>query len=108
MAISVRKGLKLIGPYPYNPYLIFLFFSSIFLSRFAPFISLAPSGSERWKAAALVLLASSLPGFLFAGGTLLLKKYRFLEKGLAGAGLCPAPHISLFFKNYFGGCLDNF
>ena len=77
MAISVRKGLKLIGPYPYNPYLIFLFFSSIFLSRFAPFISLAPSGSERWKAAALVLLASSIPGVLFAGGALLLKKYRF-------------------------------
>ena len=77
MAISVRKGLKLIGPYPYNPYLIFLFFSSIFFSRFAPFISLAPSGSERWKAAALVLLASSIPGVLFAGGALLLNKFRF-------------------------------
>ena len=77
MAISFRKGLKLIGPYPYNPYLIFLFFSSIFLSRFAPFISLAPSGSERWKAAALVLLASSIPGVLFAGGALLLSKFRF-------------------------------
>lgn len=77
MAISFRKGLKLIGPYPYNPYLIFLFFSSIFLSRFAPFISLVPSGSERWKAAALVLLASSIPGLLFAGGALLLNKFRF-------------------------------
>ena len=77
MAISFRKGLKLIGPYPYNPYLIFLFFSSIFLSRFAPFISIAPSGSERWKAAALVLLASSIPGVLFAGGALLLNKFRF-------------------------------
>ena len=77
MAISFRKGLKLIGPYPYNPYLIFLFFSSIFLSRFAPFISIAPGGSERWKAAALVLLASSIPGILFAGGALLLMKFRF-------------------------------
>jgi signal transduction histidine kinase len=77
VAISFRKALKLIGPYPYNPYLIFLFFSSIFLSRFAPFISLAPSGSERWRAAAFVLLASSIPGVLFAGGALLLKKYRF-------------------------------
>jgi signal transduction histidine kinase len=80
MAISFRKGLKLIGPYPYNPYLIFLFFSSIFLSRFAPFISLAPSGSERWKAAALVLLASSIPGVLFAGGALLLNKFRFWNR----------------------------
>jgi len=77
MAISFRKGLKLIGPYPYNPYLIFLFFSSIFLSRFAPFISLAPAGSERWRAAALVILASSIPGFLFAGGAILLKRFRF-------------------------------
>jgi signal transduction histidine kinase len=77
MANSFRKGLKLIGPYPYNPYLIFLFFSSIFLSRFAPFISLAPGGSERWRAAALVILASSLPGVLFAGGAILLKRFRF-------------------------------
>jgi signal transduction histidine kinase len=77
MANSFRKGLKLIGPYPYNPYLIFLFFSSIFLSRFAPFISLAPGGSERWRAAALVILASSIPGVLFAGGAILLKRFRF-------------------------------
>ena len=77
MANSFRKGLKLIGPYPYNPYLIFLFFSSIFLSRFAPFISLAPVGSERWRAAALVILASSIPGVLFAGGAILLKRFRF-------------------------------
>ena len=77
MAGYLRKGLRLVGPYPYNPYLIFLFFSSIFLSRFAPFISLAPSGSERWRAAALVILASSIPGLLFAGGAILLKRYRF-------------------------------
>jgi len=77
MDISFRKGLKLIGPYPYNPYLIFLFFSSIFLSRFAPFISLAPGGSERWRAAALVILASSIQGLLLAGGAILLKRFRF-------------------------------
>jgi signal transduction histidine kinase len=77
MAGYLRKGLRLVGPYPYNPYLIFLFFSSIFLSRFAPFISLAPSGSERWRAATLVILASSLPGVLFAGGAILLKRFRF-------------------------------
>ena len=47
------------------------------MSRFAPFISIAPSGSERWRAAALVLLASSIPGVLFAGGALLLNKFRF-------------------------------
>jgi len=77
MAGYLRKGLRLVGPYPYNPYLIFLFFSSIFLSRFAPFISLAPSGSERWRAATLVILASTIPGLLFAGGAILLKRFRF-------------------------------
>jgi signal transduction histidine kinase len=77
MAISFRKGLRLIGPYPYNPHLIFLFFSSIFLSRFAPFISLAPSESERWRAAALVIFASLIPGLFLAVGAILLKKFRF-------------------------------
>jgi signal transduction histidine kinase len=77
MAGYLRKGLKLIGPYPYNPYLIFLFFSSIFLSRFAPFISLVPGGTERWRAAALVILASSIQGLLLAGGATLVKRYRF-------------------------------
>ena len=77
MASYLRKGLRLVGPYPYNPYLIFLFFSSIFLSRFAPFITLAPGGSERWRAAALVILASSIPGLLFSGGAILLKRFRF-------------------------------
>jgi len=77
MAGYLRKALRLVGPYPYNPYLIFLFFSSIFLSRFAPFISLAPSGSERWRAAALVILAASSQGLLLAGGAMLLKRFRF-------------------------------
>ena len=77
MAGNLRKGLRLVGPYPYNPYLIFLFFSSIFLSRFSPLIALVPAGSERWRIAALVILASSIPGLLFAGGAILLKRYRF-------------------------------
>jgi signal transduction histidine kinase len=77
MAGYLRKGLRLVGPYPYNPYLIFLFFSSIFLSRFSPLIALVPAGSERWRIAALVILASSIPGLLFAGGAILLKRYRF-------------------------------
>jgi signal transduction histidine kinase len=77
MAAYLRKGLRLVGPYPYNPYLIFLFFSSIFLSRFSPLIALVPAGSERWRIAALVILASSIPGLLFAGGAILLKRYRF-------------------------------
>mgnify|MGYP000668043426 CR=1 FL=1 len=53
-----RKFIKLVGPYPYNPYLIFLFFASIFFSRYAPLVILVPAGLERMKFAALLLLAS--------------------------------------------------
>lgn len=80
MAISTRKWIKLIGPYPYNPTLIFLFFSSIFFSRFAPFVSLYPAGSERFKAAALVILASIIPGFILSMGAMLLNRFRFWSR----------------------------
>ena len=76
MANLFRKSIKLIGPYPYNPYLIFLYFASIFFSRFVPFVALVPAGSERWRAGALVILASSIPGLLFAVGAILLNRFR--------------------------------
>jgi signal transduction histidine kinase len=77
MSIFLRKSLKLIGPYPYNPYLMFLFFFSIFLSRFSPLVSLVPAGSQRWRAGALVLLASSVPGLFLAVAAIFLKRFRF-------------------------------
>ena len=77
IASLFRKFIKLIGPYPYNPYLIFLFFASIFFSRYAPAVILVPAGLERLKFAALLLLASTIPGILFAVGAILLNRYRF-------------------------------
>ena len=77
IASLFRKFIKLIGPYPYNPYLIFLFFASIFFSRYAPTVILVPAGLERLKVAALLLLASAIPGLLFAVGAILLNRYRF-------------------------------
>lgn len=77
ITILFRKFIKLIGPYPYNPYLIFLFFASIFFSRYAPEVILVPVGLERLKFAALLLLASTIPGILFAVGAILLNRYRF-------------------------------
>jgi len=76
IASLFRKFIKLIGPYPYNPYLIFLFFASVFFSRYAPSVILVPAGLERLKFAALLLLASAIPGLLFAVGAILLNKYR--------------------------------
>lgn len=77
MANFFRKSLKLIGPYPYNPYLIFLFFASIFFSRYAPAVILVPAGLERSTAGALLILASAIPGLFFAVGAILLNRYRF-------------------------------
>lgn len=71
------KLKRLVGPYPYNPYLIFLFFFSIFFSRFVPLVGYLPPGHERWRAAALIILVSAIPSGIFAGGSLLLKRFRF-------------------------------
>lgn len=69
--------LARIGPYPYNPYLIFLFFFAQFFSRFIPVIGFAAPGPERWKAGGLVLVLAAIPGFVFASGAVLLNRYRF-------------------------------
>ena len=73
----VRKLFRLIGPYPYNPYLIFLFFFALFFSRFIPLISYFPAGPERWRAGGVVLIASAVPGIIFSLGAVLLRKFRF-------------------------------
>jgi signal transduction histidine kinase len=71
------KLKRLIGPYPYNPYFIFLFFFALFFSRFIPLVSYLPAGTERWRAGGLIILASAFPSAIFACGALLLKNYRF-------------------------------
>jgi signal transduction histidine kinase len=72
------KGLKnLIGPYPYNPYLIFLFFFALFFSRFIPLVSYLPAGTERWRAGGLIIVASAIPSAIFSIGALILKNFRF-------------------------------
>jgi signal transduction histidine kinase len=74
---KLRKFKNLIGPYPYNPYLIFLFFFALFFSRFIPLVTYLPAGQERWRAGGLIILASAVPSGMFAGGSILLKKFRF-------------------------------
>ena len=69
--------LSYIGPYPYNPYLMFMFFSAIFVSRFSPSIGFVPPGSERWQAGGMIILLSMIPASVFATGAFLLNKYRF-------------------------------
>ncbi len=78
MIISrINKFIKLIGPYPYNPYLIFLFFFAIFFSRFIPLILFLPVGPQRWRAGGIVILVSAIPSCIYAIGAMLISKYRF-------------------------------
>jgi signal transduction histidine kinase len=74
---KVRKLIKYIGPYPYNPYLLFLFFFSFYFSRYIRVVGYLPAGPERWRAGGLVLLASAVPAIIFSLGAILISRLRF-------------------------------
>ena len=73
----MRKIVKLIGPYPYNPYLLLLFCFSIFFFRFIRAVAYIPPGPERLRATGIIFVASIIPGAIYAGGSILLTRYRF-------------------------------
>lgn len=77
MTARIKKIIKLIGPYPYNSYLIFLFFFALFLSRFITLIAYLPVGHQRWRAGIIVILVSAVPAGVYAAGAAILTKYRF-------------------------------
>jgi len=73
----VRRVLALVGPYPYNPYLIFLFCFAFFFSRFASLLVDTPAGPERWRAGGVIILIALIPGSFFAVCAIILQRYRF-------------------------------
>jgi len=73
----VRRVLALVGPYPYNPYLIFLFCFSFFFSRFASLLVDTPAGPERMRAGGVIILIALIPGSFFAVCAIILQRYRF-------------------------------
>lgn len=77
MALRIKKLVKLIGPYPYNPYLLFLFFFSLYFFRFIRVVADLPAGHERWSAGGYVLVASAIPGIVFTFGSIILTRFRF-------------------------------
>jgi signal transduction histidine kinase len=77
MRQRLKRFVRLIGPYPYNPYLIFLFFFALFFSRFVTLIAYLPAGHERWRAGGIIILVSAIPSGIYALGALLLNRYRF-------------------------------
>lgn len=76
MSQRVKALLSLIGPYPYNPSLIFLFFYSLQITRFAPLIFEEPLGLTRYKAIVFTLIISLPPALFFATCAYLFAKYR--------------------------------
>ena len=77
MSPQIRRLLAYIGPYRYNPYLIFLFFFAQFFSRFIPLIGFVAPGSERSKAGGLIIVLVTIPALVFATGANFLNRYRF-------------------------------
>ena len=77
MSSWIKSALSKIGPYPYNPYLIFLLFFSLQFSRFAGLIVEEPQGLERYKAFAFILLLSVPPALFFGIFAYIIGKYRF-------------------------------
>lgn len=76
MTFSLTRFLGLIGPYPYNPTLIFFVYTYVFISRFFPIVFDQPRGPRGLLAALVVLSLSTIPGAVFAFTVLLFQKYR--------------------------------
>lgn len=76
MKISMRKAFSWMGPYPYNPVLIFSFFSACYFSRFIPVIIEQPHGLPRYEAALEMLILAGVPSYIFATIAFLVQKYR--------------------------------
>ena len=77
MSQWIKSALSKIGPYPYNPYFIFLLFFSLQFSRFTGIIVEESQGLERFKAAAIILLLSIPPALFFASLAYIFGKHRF-------------------------------
>lgn len=76
MLKRLRGLLAWIGPYPYNPGLIFVFFATTYITRFVPAISQQPEGGARWLAGLTILFLAALPSGTFAILAYFIQRYR--------------------------------
>jgi len=77
---SLKKFASLIGPYPYNPTFIFLFFFALYFSRYAPLVLEQPQGLHRWQMGGVIIAIACLPSFVYSMYAYLLQRYRFWSK----------------------------
>jgi signal transduction histidine kinase len=76
-ANRARQAMAFVGPFPYNPKLVFLFFLSHDLSRYLPEVASAPSFFPRLKIFLATLLISCITSSAYSLCTYLFKRYRF-------------------------------
>ena len=72
-----KRLLRFIGPYPFNPRLIFIFLTSLYFSRYMPLILTKPVGLARIPAYLVIFIAAAFPSGAYAFGAMLFEKYRF-------------------------------
>jgi signal transduction histidine kinase len=82
MTKKLSKYWLWLGPYPYNPGLIFIFFATTYFTRFLPGITQQPEGGPRWLAALLILALACIPSGLFAVHALVIQKFRVWPSNL--------------------------
>lgn len=82
MSRKLSSYLAWIGPYPYNPGLIFIFFATTYVTRFVPAISLQPEGRARWLGGLTILLLAALPSGIFATLAYLVQRFRVWPSNL--------------------------
>jgi len=71
-----KRVLRLIGPYPFNPRLIFIILTSFYFSRFIPLVLSEPPGVARAPIYLSIFIAAAIPSSAYAIGAYLLERYR--------------------------------
>lgn len=73
---SNKRVGRLIGPFPYKPKLLFLFFFAFLFSRFLPLIAATPPGFQRLQAFLGVFCFTLIPSLLISLTSKFLIRYR--------------------------------
>jgi len=73
---SMRAVMKFLGPHPYNPPLMFLFFWAFYFSRYVPLGLAEPPGAGRLRAFVTIVLIAAVPASAFSGVAILWNRFR--------------------------------
>lgn len=72
----LRRAFSLLGPYPYNPVLIFIFLVTLRIARLIPLLIIQPAGWPRISTLFIILTLSVIPGAIAGYLTYFLMMHR--------------------------------